>query len=54
MDWVRLCNSGKDMTGTGKTILNVSVEQLAVHNKSTDAWLAIRGRFKKVIDANIV
>lgn len=43
MDWVRLCNSGKDMSGTQGAILNVSLEQLMKHNKRTDAWLAIRG-----------
>lgn len=43
MDWVRLCNSGKDMTGTKGVLLNVSIEQLRTHDKKTDAWLAIRG-----------
>lgn len=51
MDWVRLCNSGKDMTGTGGAMLNVSMEQLASHNKPSDAWLAIRGTLRKSLVA---
>lgn len=43
MDWIRLGNSGSDLTGVGGKILSVSKTELAKHNKRTDAWLAIRG-----------
>lgn len=43
MDWIRLGNSGNDLTGVGGKLLSVSRSELAKHNKRTDAWLAIRG-----------
>ncbi|PSN43861.1 Cytochrome b5 reductase 4 [Blattella germanica] len=48
MDWVRLGNSGVDLTGVGGIPQNVTVTQLAVHNKKNDAWLAIRGKVYNV------
>ncbi|CAK1586943.1 unnamed protein product [Parnassius mnemosyne] len=44
MDWIRLGNSGKDLTGVGGRIRPVHPSELATHNKKNDAWLAIRGR----------
>ncbi|CAB3234070.1 unnamed protein product [Arctia plantaginis] len=44
MDWIRLGNSGKDLTGVGGRIRPVSLSELATHNTLNDAWLAIRGR----------
>ncbi|CAK1555768.1 unnamed protein product [Leptosia nina] len=44
MDWIRLGNSGKDLTGVGGRIKPVSPSELALHNSINDAWLAIRGR----------
>lgn len=43
MDWIRLGNSGKDLTGTGGAVLNVTKGMLAQHNQPNDAWLCIRG-----------
>lgn len=43
MDWVKLTNSGKDLSGTGGVMLNITPEELAQHNKETDAWMAIGG-----------
>lgn len=43
MDWIRLGNSGSDLTGVGGKMLSISKSELAKHNKRTDAWLAIRG-----------
>lgn len=43
MDWIRLGNSGNDLTGVGGKLLSISRTELAKHNKRTDAWLAIRG-----------
>ncbi|XP_039756457.1 cytochrome b5 reductase 4 isoform X2 [Pararge aegeria] len=44
MDWIRLGNSGKDLTGIGGRIRPVSPAELSTHNTQKDAWLAIRGR----------
>lgn len=44
MDWIRLGNSGKDLTGVGGRIRPVTPAELAMHNSQNDAWLAIRGR----------
>lgn len=43
MDWIRLGNSGKDLSGVGGKLISVSRSELAKHNKKNDAWLAIRG-----------
>ena len=43
MDWIRLTNSGADLTGTGGKLKDVSLQELSRHNKRNDAWLAIRG-----------
>ncbi|XP_026321156.1 cytochrome b5 reductase 4 isoform X2 [Hyposmocoma kahamanoa] len=48
MDWIRLGNSGKDLTGVGGRIRPVSPAELASHNTQKDAWLAIRGRVYNV------
>ncbi|XP_047521505.1 cytochrome b5 reductase 4 isoform X1 [Pieris napi] len=44
MDWIRLGNSGKDLTGVGGRMRPVSPSELSLHNTQNDAWLAIRGR----------
>ncbi|XP_019864664.1 cytochrome b5 reductase 4 isoform X2 [Aethina tumida] len=46
MDWIRLGNSGKDLTGVGAKAgrLSVTSKELATHDKETDCWIAIRGR----------
>ncbi|KAH8389252.1 hypothetical protein KR200_006656 [Drosophila serrata] len=44
MSWIRLCNSGADLSGTGGRTVPVSRNELALHNKVDDAWMAIRGR----------
>ncbi|XP_039292054.1 cytochrome b5 reductase 4 [Nilaparvata lugens] len=43
MDWIRLGNSGKDLTGVGGVPISVTREQLAQHKTPDDAWLCIRG-----------
>lgn len=44
MNWIRLCNSGADLAGTGGRVVSVSKSELAKHNQVNDAWMAIRGR----------
>ncbi|XP_060811663.1 cytochrome b5 reductase 4 isoform X2 [Bombus pascuorum] len=43
MDWIRLGNSGVDLTGVGGVPRVVTLSELATHNKRNDAWIAIRG-----------
>ncbi|XP_075209988.1 cytochrome b5 reductase 4-like [Lycorma delicatula] len=43
MDWIRLGNSGKDLTGVGGAFTNVTKAELAEHKSMEDAWLCIRG-----------
>lgn len=45
MDWIRLGNSGVDLTGVGGVQRVVTLSELANHNKQTDAWIAIRGLY---------
>lgn len=44
MDWIRLGRSGKDLTGVGGKVLEVTEEELAKHKLEEDVWMAIRGR----------
>ncbi|XP_071801639.1 cytochrome b5 reductase 4-like isoform X1 [Asterias amurensis] len=49
MDWVRLGKKeGRNLNGKGGQIQNVSVEELARHNKVDDAWMSIRGKVYNV------
>lgn len=43
MDWIKLTNSGRDLTGLGGRLRDVSAEELAGHCTRSDAWMAIRG-----------
>lgn len=47
MDWVRL-GSSCDLAGTRGTVIPISHDELAKHNKANDAWLAIRGKVYNV------
>jgi len=49
MDWIRLGNSGVDLTEVGGIPQVVTLSELANHNKQTDAWIAIRGLFISVL-----
>ncbi|XP_065340374.1 cytochrome b5 reductase 4 isoform X1 [Cloeon dipterum] len=48
MDWIRLGNSGKDLTGVGGVPRDVPASELAKHNRQDDAWLAVKGRVYNV------
>ncbi|CAH0564317.1 unnamed protein product [Brassicogethes aeneus] len=52
MDWIRLGNSGKDLTGVGAKAgrLSVTSKELANHDKEDDCWLAIRGKVYNVTE----
>ncbi len=45
MDWIRLTNSGKDLTGTGGQLLKVTPKELAKHKSRNDCWMVINGEF---------
>ncbi|CAH1971087.1 unnamed protein product [Acanthoscelides obtectus] len=46
MDWIRLGNSGKDLTGVGDRAgrMTVTKAELARHNTIDDVWISVRGR----------
>ncbi|XP_053658340.1 cytochrome b5 reductase 4 [Anopheles marshallii] len=48
MDWIRLGNSGTDLSGTGGRVVPVTHAELAKHDRSEDAWMAIRGKVYNV------
>ncbi|KAJ8950590.1 hypothetical protein NQ314_007815, partial [Rhamnusium bicolor] len=52
MDWIRLGSSGKDLTGVGPRAGQMSVtrHELSLHNKESDAWLAIRGKVYNITE----
>eukprot|EP00009_Paramoeba_aestuarina_P009535 CAMPEP_0201532174 /NCGR_PEP_ID=MMETSP0161_2-20130828/49663_1 /ASSEMBLY_ACC=CAM_ASM_000251 /TAXON_ID=180227 /ORGANISM="Neoparamoeba aestuarina, Strain SoJaBio B1-5/56/2" /LENGTH=124 /DNA_ID=CAMNT_0047935451 /DNA_START=108 /DNA_END=482 /DNA_ORIENTATION=+ len=50
MDWVNLCNSGKDLTGTGGRIFRIPMEEVKKHNKEDDAWMVLRGKVYDVTE----
>ncbi|XP_073991975.1 cytochrome b5 reductase 4 isoform X2 [Rhodnius prolixus] len=43
MDWIRLGNSGVDLSGTGGVPQRVTREQLANHKSKDNAWICLRG-----------
>jgi hypothetical protein len=43
MDWIRLTKSGKDLSGTGGRILEITPKELSKHKTRKDAWMAING-----------
>ncbi|MPC56353.1 Cytochrome b5 reductase 4 [Portunus trituberculatus] len=48
MDWVKLGHSGADLAGTKGTLLDVTPQELAKHNKRNDAWMALKGKVYNV------
>lgn len=46
--WIRLGNSGEDLTGTKGKIISVSHQELAKHNTPEDCWMAVRGKVYNV------
>lgn len=44
MDWIRLTNSGEDLTGLHGQLRSVTPAELAKHNTKEDCWLAIHDR----------
>ncbi|XP_055854818.1 cytochrome b5 reductase 4 isoform X2 [Episyrphus balteatus] len=43
IDWIRLGNSGCDLSGTNGAVFSVSLKELSKHCTNDDAWMAIRG-----------
>lgn len=48
LGWVRLGNSGVDLTGTNGKIAAISTAELAKHNTKEDAWMAVKGKVYNV------
>lgn len=48
MDWIRLGKTGKDLTGVGGKIRDVTPEELKKHNKDGDVWITLRGKVYNV------
>ena len=46
MDWVRLGHTTPDLAETGGKLLKVTLQELAKHNKTNDAWIALKGNLK--------
>jgi cytochrome-b5 reductase len=47
MDWIRLTNSGTDLTGLGKGTRprkDITLSEVALHNTVQDGWTVLRGR----------
>lgn len=46
--FIRLGSSGEDLTGLKGKVIQVSHQELAKHNKSSDCWMAVRGKVYNV------
>lgn len=44
MDWIRLTNSGEDLTGLHGQLRSVTPAELAKHNTKDNCWMAIHDR----------
>jgi len=62
MDWMRLCSSGKDLSGTGGRILKLTMEDVKKHKTEDDAWMVLRGKvflneipliFKSILETGV-
>jgi len=43
LDWIKLGQSAKDLTGVGGKRLDVTTEELEKHCRPDDAWTAVKG-----------
>ncbi|PRP81239.1 cytoplasmic protein [Planoprotostelium fungivorum] len=44
LDWAKLVNSGRDLSGTGGRMFRINQEELAKHNKKDDLWMVLKGK----------
>jgi len=45
LDWIKLGNSGRDLTGVKGQRRDVTVEELAKHCGQDDVWTAVKGLY---------
>ncbi|KAL6079363.1 Cytochrome b5 heme-binding domain-containing protein [Balamuthia mandrillaris] len=55
VDWMRLCNSGRDMTGgaskgTSPALRKITPSELRKHKDEKDAWTVLNGRVYNITD----
>jgi hypothetical protein len=45
LDWYRLCEDSTNLAGNHGIIRQISIDELAMHNKEEDCWIAVYGLF---------
>jgi hypothetical protein len=49
LDWYRFCKDSSNIAGNHGVIREISIEELAMHNKEDDCWISIYGLFDCLI-----
>ena len=44
MDWIRFTKENRDVAGNNGILRRITYEELALHNKENDCWMAIYGK----------
>eukprot|EP01104_Vermistella_antarctica_P019147 TRINITY_DN7366_c0_g1_i1.p1 TRINITY_DN7366_c0_g1~~TRINITY_DN7366_c0_g1_i1.p1 ORF type:complete len:137 (+),score=8.70 TRINITY_DN7366_c0_g1_i1:201-611(+) len=50
LDWNRLCQSGKDLSGTRGRVLRLCKDEVKPHREETDAWMILRGKVYNITE----
>ncbi len=45
LDWYRLCKDSTNLAGNHGIIRQISMDELAIHNKEEDCWISVYGLF---------
>mmetsp|Transcript_8893 Transcript_8893/g.12233 ORF Transcript_8893/g.12233 Transcript_8893/m.12233 type:complete len:177 (-) Transcript_8893:59-589(-) len=48
LDWMKLSNSGKDLSGTGGRLFKVPLSEVKKHKTEEDCWMVVRGKVYNV------